>query len=78
MPVKRNLLILSFLDYTDFRTYVENLNKLKYECCQNSKLENSIVMCVDADKENCERYRQDDRENQQYNKSFQFVHAYND
>ena len=32
-------------------------------------------MYVDTDKENCERYRQNDRENQQYNRTFRLVHT---
>ena len=70
-----NLVILSFLAFSDFRIHEEYLNKLKYECCQNSKSEKSIAMYVDTDKENCERYRQNDRENQQYNRTFQLVHT---
>ena len=69
-----NLLVLSFLVFSDIKIHVEYLNKLKYECCQNSKPEKSIVY-VDTDKENCERYRQNDRENQQYNRTFQLVHT---
>ena len=68
------LLVLSFLVFSDIKIHVEYLNKLKYECCQNSKPEKSIVY-VDTDKENCERYRQNDRENQQYNRTFQLVHT---
>ena len=71
---KGNLLVLSFLVFSDIKIHVEYLNKLKYECCQNSKPEKSIVY-VDTDKENCERYRQNDRENQQYNRTFQLVHT---
>ncbi len=32
-------------------------------------------MYVDTDKENCERYRQNDRENQQYNRTFRLAHT---
>ena len=73
-PINVNLLVLSFLVFSDIRIHVEYLNKLKYECCQNSKPEKSIVY-VDTDKENCESYRQNDRENQQYNRTFQLVHT---
>ena len=72
--INSNLLVLSFLVFSDIKIHVEYLNKLKYECCQNSKPEKSIVY-VDTDKENCERYRQNDRENQQYNRTFQLVHT---
>ena len=74
VKVNTNLLVLSFLVFSDIKIQVEYLNKLKYECCQNSKPEKSIVY-VDTDKENCERYRQNDRENQQYNRTFQLVHT---
>ena len=70
-----NLVILSFLAFSASRIHVEYLDKLKNECCQNSKSEKSIAMYVDTDKENCERYRQNDRENQQYNRTFQLVHT---
>ena len=55
MPINWNLLVLSFLVFSDIRIHVEYLNKLKYECCQNSKPEKSIVY-VDTDKENCESF----------------------